>query len=70
MSLMELFPAVKILPRADKLQLMQFLVIDLAREEGVPLLTADAEYPIWTPLNAFEAADTLMQLLEQHKVTA
>ena len=67
MSLTELFPAVKMLPRADKLRLMQFLVIDLAQEEGVPLLTADAEYPIWTPLNAFEAGETLMQMLHTHK---
>ncbi len=51
MSLTELFPVVKLLPRADKLRLMQFLVIDLAQEEGVPLLTADAEYPIWAPLH-------------------
>ena len=43
---------------------MQFLVIDLAQEEGVPLFTADAEYPIWTPLHAFEAADTLLQMLK------
>jgi len=64
MSLTELFPAIKMLPRADKLRLMQFLVIDLAQEEGVPLLAADAEYPIWTPLNAFEAADTLLQMLQ------
>ena len=49
MSLTELFPAIKMLPRADKLRLMQFLVIDLAQEEGIPLLSADAEYPIWTP---------------------
>ena len=34
MSLTELFPAIKMLPRADKLRLMQFLVIDLAHEEG------------------------------------
>jgi hypothetical protein len=46
---------------------MQFLVIDLAQEEGVPLLTADAEYPIWTPLSAFEAADTLLQMLKTHE---
>jgi len=58
------------LPRADKLRLMQFLVIDLAQEEGVPLLAADAEYPIWTPLNAFEAAETLWQTLETHKAEA
>ena len=70
MSLTELFPAVKILPRADKLRLMQFLVIDLAQEEGVPLLAEDAEYPIWTPLNAFDAAETLLQMLETHKAEA
>ncbi len=56
------------LPRADKLRLMQFLVIDLAQEEGVSLLAADAEYPIWTPLNAFDAAETLLlQMLKTHK---
>lgn len=70
MSLTELLPAVKTLPRADKLRLMHFLVIDLAQEEGVPLLTADAEYQIWTPLNAFEAAETLWQALETHKAEA
>jgi hypothetical protein len=68
MSLPELFPAIKMLPRADKLRLMQFLVIDLAQEEGVPLLAADAEYPVWTPLNAFDAADTLLQMLKTHQV--
>ena len=46
---------------------MQVLVVDLARDEGVPLLTADAEYPVWTPLNAFSAAETLLQMLESHK---
>jgi hypothetical protein len=67
MSLTELFPAIKMLPRADKLRLMQFLIIDLAQEEGVPLLAADAEYPIWMPLHAFEAADTLLQMLKTHQ---
>ena len=64
MSLTELFPAIQMLPRADKLRLMQFLVIALAQEEGIPLLSADAEYTIWTPLNAFDAADTLLQMLK------
>ena len=26
-----------------------------------------AEFPIWTPLNAFEAAETLAQVLAEHK---
>jgi hypothetical protein len=67
MSLTELFPTVKSLPRVDKLRLMQFLVVELAQEEGISLLTAGAEYPIWTPLNAFDAAETLMKMLEKHK---
>jgi hypothetical protein len=66
MSLTELFPTVKQLPRADKLRLMQFLVVELAQEEGIALLTAGAEYPIWTPLNAFGAAETLRKMLEVH----
>ena len=68
MTVVELYPKVKMLPRADKLRLMQFLVIDLAQEDGIPLLAADAEYPVWTPINAFEAADTLFQMLQDHKV--
>jgi len=67
MSLSELFPNVKLLPRADKLRLMQLLVVELAQEEGVSLLTAGDEYPIWTPLNTFGAAETLMKMLEDHK---
>jgi hypothetical protein len=70
MTFTELVPAVKALQRADKLRLMQLLVFELAHEEGVPLLTADTEYPIYTPLNAFEAGDTLLKLLEEHKVAA
>ena len=68
MTVVELYPKVKMLPRADKLRLMQFLVIDLAQEDGIPLLAADAEYPVWTPINALEAADTLFQMLQDHKV--
>lgn len=67
MTVTELYPAVRMLPRAEKLRLMQFLVIDLAQEDGIPLLTAESEYPIWTPLNAFEAGDTLFRMLQEHK---
>lgn len=67
MSLTELVPNVKLLPRADKLRLFQLLVVELAQEEGVALLTPDREYPIWTPLNAFGAAATLMKMLENCK---
>ena len=68
MSLTELIPDIRMLGRADKLRLMQLLVVDLAQEEGIPLLSADAEYPIWTPLSAFDAGDTLLQKLQTHQV--
>lgn len=65
----ELLPKVQVLSRADKLRLMQFLVFELAREEGVALLRPDQDYPIWTPYDAFEAAETLLNALEREQVT-
>ena len=67
MSLTELFPEVKNLQRVDKLRLMQFILVDLAEGEGIELLEAGAEYPVWTPFNAFEAAETLTDMLNRHK---
>ncbi len=69
MLLTELIPKVNLLPRADKLRLLQLLVAELA-EEDVALLTPNREYSIWTPLNAFGAAGTLMMMLENHKATS
>ena len=59
---------VSMLPPADKLRLIQFLMGELAREEGVNLLEVDAEYPIWSPFDAFDAGATLSSALEQDKI--
>jgi len=48
---------------------MQFLVSELAREEGIALLQPNEEYPIWTPYNAFDAATTLLKALQEEQVT-
>ncbi len=61
----DLIPTLRSMSRADKLQVMQVLLSDLANDEGV-LLQAGAEYPVWSPLNATEAADTLLTLLTPH----
>ena len=63
----ELLPKVQALPKADKLRLMQFLVFELAREEGIALLQPDQDYPIWTPFNAFDAATTLLSALKEEQ---
>jgi hypothetical protein len=65
----ELLSKVQALPRADKLRLMQFLVFEFAREEGITLLQPDEDYPIWTPYDAFDAADTLLNALKEEQIT-
>ena len=68
MLVTELLPQVQTLPRADKLRLMQFLVFELAREESITLLQPDRDYPIWTPYDAFDAAETLLNVLGEEPV--
>jgi hypothetical protein len=70
MSLAELLPSVQALPRAEKLRLAQMLIVDLAREEGVPLIEADRTYPIWTPYHAHEAAAALLRFLESQRAAS
>jgi hypothetical protein len=67
MTLIELFPALKTLPRADKLKVMQFLVAELAEEEE-PALQSGATYEVWSPLNSHEAAHKLAQLLDTEQL--
>ena len=61
-----LFQELSQLDRADKLRIMQFLVIELAKEEGA-LLKPNAQYPIWFPYNSYEAAGSLMKMLNDDK---
>ena len=63
MSLVELLPAVRSLPHLDKLRLLQFLVGELAREEGLLDIRSGAEYPIWSPHSAYQAATILERTL-------
>jgi len=63
MTTADLFPTLRSLPRADKLQVMQFLIAELAKEEE-PTLRPGATYSLWSPLNSHEAAHKFSQLLE------
>lgn len=63
MSVTELFPTLRDLPRADKLRVMQFLATELVAQEE-PSLQPGATYSLWSPLNSHEAAHKLAQLLE------
>jgi hypothetical protein len=57
-----LFSTLKELPRADKLEVMQFLIAELAKEK--PTLQADETYSLGSPLDSHEAVHKLGQLLK------
>jgi hypothetical protein len=70
MTVEHLLPLVKKLDRAEKLQLMQSLLYELAEEDGVALtdvehlIISSQTYPIWSPTEAHEAANTLLSILD------
>lgn len=68
MSLAELIPALQKLPRNDKVEAIRFLVSDLARQEGTHCLQSGASFEIWTPLEAYAAAKSLQQVLDQDRL--
>ena len=68
MSLDELIPVLQELPRADKLRVIQLMAFELAKEDHISPLDHQAEYPIWSPYNAFEAADILLDLLKEDDI--
>jgi hypothetical protein len=67
MKLADLIPALHELPRADKFRAVQFLTAELAQGEGG--LLPGAEYPMWSPYEAHDAAATLTQYLRDQTET-
>ena len=65
MSLSELLPILQELPRADKLRIIQLMASELAKEDETILLENQGDYPIWSPHDAFQAADTLLKVLAE-----
>ncbi len=64
MTVSELLPALSDLDRTDKLRVMQHLATELVEDE-VQLMTG-AQYPVWSPHMAYEAADVLLAALAQN----
>ena len=62
----ELISTLKNLNRSDKFQIMQILISELAEQE-IDLIRADQNYPVWSPYDAVEAADTMLKLLKTAK---
>jgi hypothetical protein len=62
----ELLNTLQGLKRADKLYIVQVLVSELAQQE-TDLIKQGQSYPIWSPYEAFEAANTMLEVLQAGK---
>lgn len=54
------------LDRADKLYILQVLISGLDQQE-VDLIKSEHSYPVWSPHNAFEAGNTMLEVLQAAK---
>ena len=69
MSVTDLLPQLHELTRAEKIYFMQYLVSSLAQEEK-NLLQSNISYPVWSPYDAFEAAETMLAELQKAQADA
>lgn len=68
MSIAEIIPAVRALPRSEKFRLVRLLLDDLAGEEALLAgIKQGQEFPIYTPEFAPEAAAQLATLLQEQE---
>jgi hypothetical protein len=63
----ELISILKELNRSDKFQIVQILIAELAEQE-TDLIKPTLAYPVWSPYDAVEAADTMLKVLNDAKV--
>jgi hypothetical protein len=62
----ELLNTLQKLDRSDKLYIMQVLVSELAQAE-TDLIKPNQNYAVWSPYEAFEAADIMLKALQEDK---
>ena len=58
------------LDRTEKLRIVQILVNELALEETISeaSLQPNVQYEVWSPYDAFEAANILQTMLDDYKL--
>lgn len=67
MSLTNILPSLKELSRQEKLQVIQFLKNELTQDElKIEGLENGKTYEVWSPYDAFTAAETLTKMLQEH----
>jgi len=48
--------------------LSKYLLLNLAQNEG-GLIKAEQNYPVWSPIDAFDAANVMLKALKDSEVT-
>jgi hypothetical protein len=66
MSLSELIPLVNNLSQSDKLSLFKLLATQVPDAELQAIFSA-SEYPVWSPYDAAEASNILMQMIQDEQ---
>lgn len=66
MEMTQILPELRKLKRVEKLYIMQVLVSELAQEES-ELIQPGVSYPIWSPYDAYDAAATMLKVLQESK---
>jgi hypothetical protein len=62
----ELISTLRRLSRVDQFYIMQLLIAELAQQE-TDLIKPNQSYPVWSPYDAVEAADTMLKVLNAAK---
>lgn len=63
MTIQEIIKRVPTLRKSEKLQLLQVLAHELAKEQQ-ELFESDGDYPVWSPHDSYDAADQLSVFLQ------
>jgi hypothetical protein len=66
MSLTDLIPLVNNLSQSDKLSLFKLLAAQIPDAELQVIFSA-SQYPIWSPYDVTEAANILMQMIQDDR---
>jgi hypothetical protein len=69
MSFVEMLPSVRALSRIEKLQLIQRLAEDLAQSEESGALVPGQTYSLWSPHQAYQAADVLLREPDAERIS-
>lgn len=66
MTLPDVLPELRSLSRIDKIRVIQFLASDL-ENDAAELVESGKSYPVWSPDQAFPAAEALLRALQDDK---